>query len=77
MKYLINVLASISVVLNTITGGSYRNTFSARVGYQSFVNNKKWAKFAERVIDSLPFFDERHCFDEYQNERDTFRQEQA
>lgn len=37
MKYLVNVLASISVMLNTITGGSYRNTFSARCRYLAYV----------------------------------------
>ncbi len=73
MKYVINVLASLSVMLNTVTGGSYRNTFSARVGYQSFVHHKGWAKKVEKFINWLPFFAKNHCFLEYQEERETFK----
>lgn len=73
MKYVINVLASLSVILNALTGGSYRNTFSARVGYQSFINNKPWAKTAEKFINWLPFFGKHHCFLEYQEEKETFK----
>lgn len=71
MKYLINVLASISVVLNTITGGSYRNTFSARVGYCVRVG-KSWAIPAEKFIDLI--FGDGHCFGEYVNEKGTFNE---
>ncbi|RCS70191.1 hypothetical protein [Vibrio casei] len=66
MKYLINVLASISVVLNTITGGSYRNTFSARVGYCS-VNGDPWAIRTEKWIDRI--LGDGHCFSEHMNEK--------
>lgn len=73
MNYIIFNLAVLSVMLNTLTGGSYRNTFSARVGYQSNVNKKTWAKISEKVINTIFFFDENHCVKEYLNERDTFK----
>lgn len=73
MKYIINILASLSVILNTVTGGSYRNTFSARVGYQSNIKNKFWAKTCETVINTILFFDKNHCYKEYIIEKDTFR----
>lgn len=67
-QYIINVCASLSVVLNTLLGGSYRNTFSARAGYQAYVNDKQWAKIAVKVIDAMFWFDANHCHSEYLNE---------
>ncbi len=67
MNYLINVAASLSVALNTLTGGSYRNTFSARTGYAAN-NRKKWALVAEKCINLMPFFAENHCYLEAKNE---------
>ena len=67
MDYFINVLASSSVVFNTLTGGSYRNTFSARTGLAS-VRGATWAKIAEGVINSIPFFSADHCYNEANNE---------
>lgn len=72
MKYLINVLASISVVLNTITGGSYRNTFSARCGYLSYVKHTRMGVILVKTIDTLLWFDKDHCYKEYLNEKDVF-----
>lgn len=72
MKYIINILASISVVLNTITRGSYRNTFSARCGYAWYYERKQWAKVATFLIDTLFWFDPLHCYHEWQNEKDSF-----
>lgn len=66
----INLLASFSVVLNALTGGSYRNTFSARVGYRSSLNIK-WAANAEKAIDFV--FGSGHCKKEYLNEIATFK----
>ena len=60
MNYLIDILASFSVMLNTLTGGSYRNTFSARVGYESS-RGVKWAKRMEGFINMAPFFSSNHC----------------
>ena len=67
MQYLINVLASCSVVLNALTGGSYRNTFSARTGYASMAG-KNWAIVVEKVINSIPVFKANHCYLEARNE---------
>ena len=67
MSYLINVCASASVVLNALTGGSYRNTFSARTGCAAY-NRKKWALLAEEWINKIPFFSANHCYLEAKNE---------
>lgn len=67
MSYFISVLASFSVVLNAITGGGYRNTFSARTGYAASMG-AGWALKAEVAINSLPFFSDNHCRNEAINE---------
>ena len=67
MNYLINVSASLSVVFNALTGGSYRNTFSARTGYAAS-NGKKWSLVSEKMINSIPFFSGNHCYLEAKNE---------
>lgn len=72
MKYLINVLASLSVVLNTLTGGSYRNTFSARCGYLAYVKHTQTGVILVKTIDTLIWFDTDHCYKEYLNEKDSF-----
>ena len=60
MTYIINVLASFSVILNTLTGGSYRNTFSARTGAAAR-HEKKWAVIVEKIINLIPIFSKNHC----------------
>ena len=70
MNYIINNLAVISIALNTLTGGSYRNTFSARSGYAFYIQDKRWAGVSVKLIDFA--FGENHCYQEWQNERDTF-----
>lgn len=73
MNYTLNILAALSVVLNALTGGSYRNTFSARCGYAHHNQQKAWAKVAVKVIDFLFLpFGKKHCYHEYMNEIDTF-----
>ena len=67
MNYLINVSASLSVMFNALTGGSYRNTFSARTGYAAY-NRKKWAFVVEKWINKIPFFSANHCYLEAKNE---------
>lgn len=71
MIYLINVLAGLSVLFNALTGGSYRNTFSARVGYYSAVPHSRWAVVAERIINFI--FQSDHCYTEYMNEKEAFK----
>lgn len=72
MQYLINNLAVLSVLINTLTGGSYRNTFSARCGHAWYYDRKKWAKNAVNIIDAIFFWDDMHCYQEWQNELNTF-----
>lgn len=72
-SYLMNWLAAISVVFNVLAGGSYRNTFSGRVGYLSDVKHVKWAQIAEVIIDRIPYFGYGHCLRQYQREKDTFQ----
>lgn len=72
MNYITNILASLSVVLNAVTGGIYRNTFSARCGYAWYYERKQWAKIAVIVIDTLFWRDPMHCYNEWQNEKDSF-----
>lgn len=73
MKYIINNLAVLSILLNTLTGGSYRNTFSARSGYCYYHEGKSWARVSVKVIDTMFFFDNNHCYKEYLNEKNTFK----
>ncbi|QWX10249.1 tRNA pseudouridine synthase D [Vibrio phage vB_VpP_BT-1011] len=72
MQYVINNLAVLSVIINTLTGGSYRNTFSARCGYAWHYERKRWDKHAVGIIDTLFFWDDLHCYHEWQNEKDSF-----
>ena len=68
MKYIINNLAVLSILLNTLTGGSYRNTFSARSGRACYEYKKTWGKISVKIIDTIFFFDENHCYKEYVDE---------
>ena len=68
--YVINILAAFSVMLNVITGGSYRNTFSARVGYGAHVNGSKFYTKIARIIDAI--LGDKHCYLEYINEKCSF-----
>ena len=54
-------------MFNAVTGGSYRNTFSARTGCAAN-NGKKWALVAEWLINSVPIFSDDHCYLEAKNE---------
>jgi len=66
--YLINNIAILSHILNTVTGGSRFYTFSARTHYCAHhLDNDHW-KFVEKCIDTLFFLQKNHCRKEYYNE---------
>ena len=58
-------------LLNFLTFGSIKHSFSARVGKASFEHNKRWAMIAETQINKMAvyFFGHYdHCYKEYINE---------
>ena len=59
--YLRNVGAGLSHLLNAVTGGDPRFSFSARVGKAQY-GGKRWAKVTAWVIDRL-LFSHRHCLE--------------
>lgn len=61
IAYLRNLGAGVSHLLNAVTGGDPRYSFSARVGWAK-VRGKRWAKVAAAVIDRL-LFSEDHCLE--------------
>jgi len=66
--YIINNIAVVSHVLNTLTGGSRFYTLSARTHYCAYhLKSKPW-QVVEECIDTLFFWQDRHCFHEYHNE---------
>lgn len=60
-KYILSVLVGVDQLVNAILFGSNDHTISGRVGYNSLLG-KRWAIYAEVIIDTLFFFDERHCY---------------
>ena len=65
--YLINNIAIVSHLINTLTGGKHNHSFSSRVGEASMSGSKKY-KVIESVIDKIFFMligQERHCYNEY------------
>jgi hypothetical protein len=65
--YVINNIAVISHLINTLTGGKHDHSFSSRVGEASMSGSKKY-KCIESVIDNIFFMvigQKRHCYNEY------------
>lgn len=60
-RYFFNILIWIDQGFNTLLGGSPDHTISGRVGYNAMVHEKTWALLAEKVINTIFFFDENHC----------------
>lgn len=73
-EWSLEVLASLSCVLNAVTGGSHRHTFSARTGYEVYQKeNRKWIP-VKVVIDSIFYVlarQDSHCWHEYVDEEET------
>mgnify|MGYP003646875654 FL=1 len=68
-NYLITNIALLSHFLNTLTGGSRFYTFSARSHYCAQVLQKPNWVYVEKLIDKIFFFHNRHCMNEYYNEK--------
>lgn len=64
--YAENVLAGVSHLLNALTGGDARNSFSARAGAEA-VKGRAWAKVASAIIDRL-LFSRNHCIEHAREE---------
>lgn len=70
LNYLLRHLYLLSVILNVVTGGRCRHTFSERTALMAR-QGKPWALFMRGVIDWLFFWVDDHCesavgFDEYE-----------
>lgn len=73
-EWSLEVLASLSCVLNAVTGGSHRHTFSARTGYEVYQKeNRKWIP-VKVVIDGIFKVltgEDSHCWREFVDEQET------
>ena len=58
--YVFRVLIALDQFGNALLGGRPDHTISGRVGYYA-LKNKQWALNAERVINTLFFWDKDHC----------------
>lgn len=66
IRYLENVLAGVSHLVNALTGGDARFSFSARVG-ASASRGRRWAIVTEKVIDAM-LFSRNHCYEHAREE---------
>ena len=65
-RYLENVVASLSHLINALTGGDARVSWSARLGAETYHGNRVSAVLAW-LIDRL-LFSKGHCFEHAQEE---------
>ena len=62
-KYLFNILVAFDQFCNVLLlNGSPDHTISGRVGYKAFITKKKRWLFAEKIINTVFFFDDNHCY---------------
>jgi len=68
-NYIIKNLAVLSILLNTVSGGNYRQTFSSKIGYECLKSKpKKKYLFFEKIINKIFWFDEDHCKHSYRSD---------
>ena len=65
-RYLENVVAGLSHLINALTGGDARVSWSARLGAEAYRGNRASAVLAW-VIDTV-LFSKGHCFEHAQEE---------
>lgn len=63
-KYLYEVAAAFSQLLNTILGGERDQTFSARI-YEATLVRKPWAGVMRRIVNGLWFWQRDHVKSAY------------
>lgn len=61
IAYLWSVLGGLSHLLNALTGGKARNSFSARTG-AALHRGSAWARVVAFIIDGL-LFSRNHCLE--------------
>ena len=61
--YYFRLLLAIDQLFNVLLlNGSEDHTISGRVGYKAYKTKKKRWLFAEKVINTLFWFDKNHCY---------------
>lgn len=66
IRYAENVVAGFSHLLNAVTGGDARNSFSARMGAEA-ARGSRLAAFVTACIDAL-LFSRNHCLEHAREE---------
>ena len=66
IRYLINLLIALDQLLGTALGGDPDMTISANAWLWHLRGKRSWPY---RLIDTLFFWEERHCYEAFQSER--------
>lgn len=62
--YLVQILLSLTQLLNAVTGGSAGETLSARC-YRAWRDGRLWGRILCPLIDDMFFWQIRHCHSAY------------
>jgi hypothetical protein len=62
-SYALRLLIAFDQFLNVLLlNGSEDHTISGRVGYKALMTNKKHWRLAEKIINTIFWFDKDHCY---------------
>ena len=62
-SYLLRLLIALDQLFNVLLlNGSEDHTISGKGGYRALHSNKKRWKIAEKIINTIFFFDKEHCY---------------
>lgn len=62
-SYILKLLIVIDAFFNVfLLNGSEDHTISGRVGFKALITKKKRWLIAEKVINTIFFFDKNHCY---------------
>lgn len=64
MPYWLNLFVAIDQLLNALLGGSCDESLSSRA-YRTDRDGKAFGKFFRPVIDTIFFWQDRHCYQAY------------
>lgn len=67
------ILISLDQLANVLTGGWSDETFSSRV-YRKACDGHAWAIKAKKILDTLFFWDQSHCYSAYLSELERLQQ---